>query len=63
MESIDITEKKFLTPGEAQAYLGCSRAFIYKLFEKNQIRKFKISKKTYLKVTDLDKLFTPEENA
>lgn len=51
-------DKPYLTLGEVQSFLGCSRAFVYKQFRKGLKRSY-IDKRTYVKTADLIALFKP----
>jgi len=49
--------KPFLSVGETQSYLGCSRSFVYKLIKVRKLPPYKVEKRTYLKYEDVNSLF------
>jgi len=53
----------FLTLDQAQDHYGFSRSFIYQLRREQGLRFHYLSKKPYLKVSEIDKLFKPESEA
>jgi excisionase family DNA binding protein len=54
---MDVIDKKYLTVGEAQAYFGCSRGFVYNLIKNKSLSVYKVGRRTYFLTKELESLF------
>jgi excisionase family DNA binding protein len=50
---MEIEDKEFLTVGEAMAYLGSSRTFLYNLCDQGQLNKYHVNRRVYFKRKEL----------
>jgi excisionase family DNA binding protein len=58
---MQVRDKRFLTVGETQAYLGSSRQFIYSLVDKGALDIKKVGRRTYFETEQIEGLFKSKE--
>lgn len=54
---METVQKKFLTVGETQAYLGSSRRFIYNLVDRGDLDIKKVGRRSYFETQQIEALF------
>jgi excisionase family DNA binding protein len=54
---MEVINKKFLTIGETQSYLGSSRGFVYTRIDKGELTPLKVGRRTYFKTQEVENLF------
>ena len=52
-----LREKAFLTPKDVGVLFGVSRATVYRYFQTGIVKAIKIRNKTFVRTSDLDKMF------
>jgi excisionase family DNA binding protein len=58
---METVQKKFLTVGETQAYLGSSRQFIYNLVEQERLDIKKVGRRSYFETSQVEGLFKDKQ--
>jgi len=54
---MEVINKKFLTIGETQSYLGSSRGFVYSRISNGELTPLKVGRRTYFKTQQVENLF------
>lgn len=58
---MEVINKKFLTIGETQSYLGSSRGFVYNRISDGDLTPYKVGRRTYFKTQEVEGLFKQKE--